>query len=418
MTIPPSELPGRIEAMPGMDRLLPALSGLDPAHLVGGAVRDLLRGADRVDLDLDLDLDVAVEGDARAAARELGARLGGAVIEHERFGTATVTAPGLVVDLAATRRERYPHPGALPEVEPAPLEQDLARRDFTVNAMAAALSPGRLGALTDPHGGVADLESRAIRVLHRDSFRDDPTRLLRAVRYEARLGFAIDPDTERLVRRAAAGGALRAVSGPRVRDELLDLLAEPQAAAAVARLDELALDRSMDPALGADADLVASAALGASETGADRVLAELAALIAAAPAELRSFVERLGLARDERDRVLRAATIAPELARALEPAMRPSEVRALLARAPREALALALAHGAPAEPILRYVSELQGVRLEITGDDLVSAGVPASAAVGRALERTLALKLDGEVAGRDEELRAALELARGERPSA
>lgn len=410
MTIPPSELRGRIEAMPGMERLLPALSGLDPAHLVGGAVRDLLRGADRVDLD------VAVEGDAGAVARELGARLGGAVIEHERFGTATVTAPGLVVDLAATRRERYPHPGALPEVRPAPLEHDLARRDFTVNAMATALSPGRLGALTDPHGGVADLESGAIRVLHGDSFRDDPTRLLRAVRYEARLGFAIEPDTERLARGAAAAGALRAVSGPRVRDELLDLLAEPQAAAAVARLAELGLDRSMDPALEADADLVASAALGASETGADRVLAELAALIAPAPAALRGFVERLGLARDGRDRVLRAATIAPELARALEPARRPSELSALLARAPREALALALAHGAPAEPILHYVSELQRVRLEITGDDLVSAGVPASAAVGRALERTLALKLDGEVAGRDEELRAALELARDEPP--
>jgi len=263
---------------------------------------------------------------------------------------------------------------------------------------------------------VADLESGAIRVLHGDSFRDDPTRLLRAVRYEARLGFAIEPDTERLARGAAAAGALRAVSGPRVRDELLDLLAEPEAAAAVARLAELGLDRSMDPALAADADLVASAALGAAETGADRVLAELAALIAAAPAALRGFVERLGLARDGRDRVQRAAAIAPELARTLAPALRPSEVSALLARVPREALALALAHGAAAEPILHYVSELQRVRLEITGDDLVSAGVPASAAVGRALERTLALKLDGEVAGRDEELRAALELARDEPP--
>src|SRR3954471_22764799 len=117
-----------------MDRLLPALEGLAPAWLVGGAVRDLLLGAPAVDLD------VAIEGDAREVARALATTLGGDAVEHERFGTATVTADGLSVDLASTRRETYPQPGALPDVEPAPLDEDLARRDFTVNAMAASLN--------------------------------------------------------------------------------------------------------------------------------------------------------------------------------------------------------------------------------------------------------------------------------------
>src|SRR5947208_15725938 len=148
-----------------MDRLLPALDALEPGFLVGGAVRDLLLGRGTVDLD------VAIEGDARAVARELAGRLGGEAKEHERFGTATVRAGDLVVDLATTRRETYAEPGALPEVEPSSIEEDLARRDFTVNAMAMRLPDGEI---LDPHKGRADLEGRVIRVLHDRSFVDDP----------------------------------------------------------------------------------------------------------------------------------------------------------------------------------------------------------------------------------------------------
>ncbi len=261
MTAHSGDLGSRIAALPGADRLLPALRGLPPAYLVGGALRDLLRGADAVDLD------VAVEGDAPAAARELAARLEGEAVEHERFGTAIVHAEGIVLDLATTRRERYPRPGALPEVEPASLVEDLARRDFTVNAMAAALAPVELGQLHDPHGGVPDLDAGVVRALHYRSFIDDPTRLLRAVRYEVRLGFAMDPDTEELAREAVAGGALSTVSGPRVRDELLGLLGEPDPAAGAERLRMLGIDRGLHPALGASPDLVAGAVLGA---GRDR----------------------------------------------------------------------------------------------------------------------------------------------------
>lgn len=400
------DLGGRIAALPGADRLLPALRGLPPTYLVGGALRDLLRGADGVDLD------VAVEGDAPGAARELAARLEGEAVEHDRFGTATVRADGIVVDLAATRRERYPSPGALPEVEPAPLVEDLARRDFTVNAMAAALAPAELGRLHDPHGGVADLGSAVIRVLHYRSFVDDPTRLVRAVRYEVRLGFTMDPETEALAREAVDRGALATVSGPRVRDELLALLGEPEPAAGAERLRMLGLDRALHPALSADADLVAGAALGAGETGADRVLAALAALVASAPRELAGWLGDLGLDRDRRERVQRAATRGPDLAEAVADDTPASRLHELLWPEPPEALALALASGAPGEPVLRYLADLRHRRLEITGDDLRAEGVPESPAIGRALESTLRRKLDGEVSGREDELRMAIELAR------
>ena len=408
MTVERRRLAERLRGIPGMGELLPALQGIPRVYLVGGAVRDVLLGARSVDLD------VVVEGDATAVARDVAERLEGDVIVHERFGTATVRAGRLAVDMATARRERYTRPGALPEVEPAPLDDDLGRRDFTVNAMALGLEGDQLGRLHDPHGGCDDLEARAVRILHDESFVDDPTRLLRAVRYESRLGFRMDPETERRARDAIAADALELVSGPRVRDELMDLLAEVEVGRALERTGELGLDRALHPALVVDAELAASAALGALETGADRALAALAALVGHDPIALSEWVESLGLRREARDRALRAAQQAPKLLPALRAVDAPSAIHALLRCEPPETLALALALGAPPRPILDFVGTLATTRLEISGQDLVDAGVPRSPAIGRALEEVLRRKLAGQVAGRAEALRRALELAREE----
>jgi tRNA nucleotidyltransferase (CCA-adding enzyme) len=399
-----ADLRERIRRLPGMDRLLPAVAGLPPVYLVGGAVRDLLRGGDAVDFDL------AVEGDARSVARTLAERLGGAAREHERFGTATVRAPELTFDLATTRTETYDEPGALPRVAEATLAEDLRRRDFTINAMAVALAGDDLGHLYDPHGGLGDLEAGAVRILHPDSFLDDPTRLLRAVRYETRLGFRMDEASERAARAAVAEDALSTVSGARLRDELMDLLGEHEAPAAVERLRDL--DISLDSGLRLDPELVASASLGAAAIGADRALASLAALCVDAPGETAPWVDGLQLEARERDAVLRAAAIAPQVAAELRARERvPSELLDLLGAEPPEALALALGLGAPPEPILRWVTELSHLRLEIGGEDLIAAGIPEGPAIGRALDETLRRKLDGVLSGREQELLAALELA-------
>jgi tRNA nucleotidyltransferase (CCA-adding enzyme) len=403
------QLRERVRRLPGMELLLPALEGLPPAYLVGGAVRDLLRGAGAVDLD------IAVEGDARSVARALAERLSGEAREHERFGTATVRAGDFVCDLATTRREAYDEPGALPRVSPAPLDEDLSRRDFAINAMAVGLTGDDLGHLYDPCGGIGDLEEGLIRVLHDRSFVDDPTRLLRAVRYEVRLGFRMDPATETFARAAAADDALRTVSGARVRDELMDLLGEAQAPVGVRRMHDLGLDRAIHPALAADPELVASASLGAAAIGADRALAALAALCARAPRRLERWLGDLHLTAADRDAVARAVRVAPRLARELRTREhQASQLRGLLGAEPAVALALAMALGAPHEPIVRWVTELRSVQLEITGDDLLAAGVPEGPGLGRALDETLNLKLDGLVSGREEELETALAVA-GER---
>jgi tRNA nucleotidyltransferase (CCA-adding enzyme) len=401
------DLRERVRRMPGMERLLPALEGLEPAYLVGGAVRDLLRGEDPKDVD------IAVEGDARSVGRAVAERLGSDAREYERFGTATVETPDSTYNFATTRQESYDEPGALPRVTPASLAEDLARRDFAINAMAVGVTGDDLGHLYDPFGGVADMEAGVVRVLHERSFLDDPTRLLRALRYATRLGFALDPETERLAREAVAADALSTVSGARIRDELMDLLRETDAPSGIQRMRELEIHSALHPELDPDPELVASAALGATAIGADRGIAALAALIEEAPEKLDLWLGDLHLLAEERDAAARAARVAPRIAMALrEREHSPSELRALLGREPLEALALALALRAPSEPVLRWISDLRPVQLEISGADLLAAGVPEGPALGRALDETLNRKLDGLLSGRDAELETALLLAR------
>jgi tRNA nucleotidyltransferase (CCA-adding enzyme) len=407
MATPSSQLRERVRRLPGMERLLPALEGLPPAYLVGGAVRDLLRDA------APLDLDVAIEGDARSAARAVADRLGCEVREYEGFGTADVILPDELFHFATTREEAYETPGALPRVTPTSLAEDLRRRDFTVNAMAIGLTGDDVGHLYDPYGGLGDLEGHTIRVLHDGSFRDDPTRLLRAVRYATRLDFTLEPETERLAREAVAGDALSTVSGARIGADLMLVLSEDEVGRAVELIRELEIHSALHPELDPDPELVASAALGAAAIGADRAVAALAALVESAPEALDLWLADLSLTADERDAASRAARVAPRIAMALrERDHSPSELRALLGREPLEALALALALRAPSEAVLRWITSLRGVRLEISGDDLLAAGVPEGPAVGRALEETLRRKLDGAVSGRDAELETALQLAR------
>ena len=402
-----TDLRERVRHVSGMDRLLPALEGLPPAYLVGGAVRDLLRGAEPHDVD------IAVEGDARSAARAVADRLGSGAREYERFGTATVETAAGTYNFAGTRQESYDSPGELPRVSAATLADDLRRRDFSINAMALGLTGDDLGHLYDPCGGLPDLEAGVVRVLHERSFLDDPTRLLRAVRYAARLGFELDPETERLAREAVAADALSTVSGARIRDELMDLLREADTPSGIERMRDLEIHTALHPELDPDPELVASAALGATAIGADRGVSALAALVESAPEELDLWLADLHLQADERDAASRAARVAPRIAMALRGRDHsPSELRELLGREPLEALALALALRAPQEAVLRWVTELRGIGLEISGADLLAAGVPEGPAIGRALEETLRRKLDGLVSGREEELDTALMLAR------
>ena len=209
-------------------------------YAVGGAVRDLLRERrSNPDPAGAIDLDLALDGDVIALARSVARRTGAEPVIHDRFLTARLTLDGVAVDLARTRSERYPRPGALPRVRPASIEVDLARRDFTVNAMALVVTGPRRGGLLDPFGGVRDLEGGWIRILHDGAFRDDPTRLLRACRYAARLDARLAPGTARAAARDR--GFLARLTAGRFGEAWRLLLADAAAAPALEAASRLRL---------------------------------------------------------------------------------------------------------------------------------------------------------------------------------
>lgn len=391
----------RLRALPAAGALLAALGDGDEIHLVGGAVRDLLRGEEPVDLDL------VVEGEVGPLARRVAERVGGTVQTHERFGTATVAAGGSLFDLARARAERYPRPGALPDVWPAPLAEDLLRRDFSVHAVALSVGgtdPGQLR--TVPHA-LEDLDARRLRVLHDESFRDDPTRLLRLARYGARLGFAVEARTAELAAAAVHEGALATVSGPRSGRELRLAAGEPDPIAGFTRLGELGVLSALHPQLGFDSDLAARALALLPEDGRRDAVVIAVACLEVSTAEVADLLTSLGFEREESRGARSLRSELEPLAARLSRVARPSEIDALLAgRSPAEA-ALVGALGASA-PVARWLSELRHVRLEIDGDDLRRAGAPEGPALGAGLARARAGRLDGELAGREAELAAAV----------
>jgi tRNA nucleotidyltransferase (CCA-adding enzyme) len=373
-----------LRALPCGARALAAFGPQDGVHLVGGAVRDLLLGRPPREIDL------VVEGDVDAAAE----RLGGTITAHGRFGTATVQTPdGCRFDLVRARRETYLRPGALPEVEPAGLDEDLRRRDVTVNAMAMGFD-GRLEAVP---GALDDLDAGVLRVLHDRSFVDDPTRLWRFTRYAARLGFAVEPRTHALAHAADPS----TVSGDRLGTELRLALREPDPPAALRAARDLnprLLPEGFDP----DPPRLADALDLLPDDGRADLVTLAAATAGVDTRALLDWLDDMGFTAADRDLVAAASrysTGAP-----LRAAATPAEIARAARGAPVEAVALA-----GGENARRWLDDLRHVRLEITGDDLIAAGVAQGPEVGERLRRALDRKLDGEVSGRAAELSAALE---------
>jgi tRNA nucleotidyltransferase (CCA-adding enzyme) len=412
----------KVAGRPGGRELLDLCAGREDVELVGGAVRDLL--LERTPRELDV---VVGEG-SQTLARALASRLPGnaarmpEVTVHERFGTAVVEWIHGRVDIAERRAESYPRPGALPVVRPSGREEDLARRDFTINAIAVPVGGRFAGELRAAEHALEDLAAGRLRVLHERSFLDDPIRLLRLARYGARLHFEAEPQTARLAADAIATGALGTVSGARVGAELWLATEESVPVRAFTELGRLGVLAALGlPAL-FDAQLHSDAEELLPPDGIHEIL-NMAMLFhppgafaeeqrRAAGATMRSFE----FSAETRERVLAAAFEPQALAAGLERAERPSQLRALLAGVPVEAVAIAGALGGARSPQIRaraeaWLGPLRAVGLEIGGADLLAAGLPQGPGIGRRLQAVLDLKLDGELAGgREEELAAALEV--------
>lgn len=361
-------------------------------YLVGGTVRDLMLGRMFVDVDL------AVDGETL----ELAASIGSAQpLSESRFSTLRVSRDGVRYDIARTRSERYPRPGALPEVTPAPIATDLLRRDFTINALALAMTGAEAGTLLAAPGALDDLGRRELAVLHDASFEDDPTRLLRLARYSARLDFAIAPHTRRLASDAVADGALYTISGARIGNELRLLATEPDPVAAFEAVAALGLPWTIDAP-------IARAALEALPADGRPDLLVLA-LVLGSSEQLIDELDRLAFTATDRDAIAEAAR-APDLARRLADVHTRSEIARTVGTSRIETVALASSQGSPSQS-LTWLRDLRHLSLKITGQDLIENGVREGPAIGRALANAKDALMDGTASDRESQLRVALQTA-------
>ncbi len=382
------------------------------AYLVGGMVRDLLLNVP------NFDVDIVIEPAAIPFAEHLSKIFGGAVRTYPQFNTATLTTPdGITIDLVTARTEFYANPAALPEVEYSTIKQDLYRRDFTINTMAIDLVSSRYGQLLDFFNARADLDEGLIRVLYNLSFVEDPTRILRAIRFEQRYHFQIEPETLRFLHNALEHDLLSKVSEERIRAELEQLLAEDNAPHVILRMHELGVLDAVLPGIHLTDDLIRHLRDARdhiswfeqlqTEKRLKRWLVYLLLLASNASAkDLSTWPRRLALAKTEREMLLSFAQAREQLAAGLTDSVSDEQIYEQLREQPLECqAAVAVLHGETIrQHLARYWGNLAHVRVETDGYDLLGLGLKPGPQVGEILRRLHLARLGGQVTNKDEEL--------------
>jgi len=399
------------------------------AYAVGGFVRDLFLGRPNLDLDL------VVEGDGILFAEALAQKLGGRVKAHHKFKTAVVILPdGARVDVATARLEYYEYPAALPTVELSSIKMDLYRRDFTINALAVHLAPESFGKLADFFGSRKDLKERVIRVLHSLSFVEDPTRILRAIRFEQRFAFTIDPQTDRLIRNAIANQFVHKLSGARLFHEMQAILEDDAPLASVKRMAELGLLTAIHPLLSLEerqTDALAQAEkvitwykLLYMEPKPENWRIYFLGLCAGLTEEaVLGVMERFGFSKHHaraflalRNSIRNTAQMIFQWEHRSGP---PSELYFLLKDLPLEGILYLMARN-PVETVQKsislYLTSLRAQKIAITGDDLSALRIAPGPRYAQILKSVTAAMLDGKALSRADQLDLAKRLATDDLP--
>jgi tRNA nucleotidyltransferase (CCA-adding enzyme) len=370
-------------------------------YLVGGVVRDLLLKKTTLDLDL------VVEGDALALARSLAEGKPVKLTTHSRFNTAKLAWQGWSVDIATSRSESYARPGALPDVKPDSIRNDLYRRDFTVNAMAVYLSPDRYGDLLDIYGGVNDLNNRLIRVLHGNSFIDDATRVWRAIRYEQRLGFKIEESTMALLKKNIS--MLDTISGDRIRNELVLVLKEEHPEKALTRVAEMGVLAKVHPALQMDEWLeegLREAQIYNPGKPVPPALSFALLTCRLGTKAIEELVSYLRIPRAIADVMRDTVSIIIEEQLLAQPGIAPSRIYDQLhGYSPQAIMAVSIATDSEtAQAHIRlYLDKLRYIKTSMNGHDLIRLGIPEGPRVKEVLRKLLYARLDGKVTSREGE---------------
>jgi tRNA nucleotidyltransferase (CCA-adding enzyme) len=387
------------------------------AYLVGGTVRDLLRG------ERNLDIDIVIEGDGITFAKALGEKLSARVKTHERFNTAQVIKDKIKLDVATARTEYYESPAALPKVETSSIKKDLYRRDFTINTLAIKLNLRDFGLLIDFFGGQRDLREKTVRVLHNLSFIEDPTRAFRAIRFSERFNFKIGKHTESLIKSAGTMNLFERLSGPRLYEELLLLFHETEPSRTLKRLSDLGLLKVIHPSLVFNEELEATMksmyetlswfSLLFLEEKTDRgILFLMAVLTALKDEETKAAVERLVPSPKIRDLIIRGIPLAREVLKKL-PLNEPVETYNLLSKLKLETILLAMAISKDRQKqkvISYYLTELRKAKTILTGEDLKLLGIQPGPLYSQILKKLLEERLRGHLKSREDEERFVKDL--------
>ncbi|MBI4533287.1 MAG: CBS domain-containing protein [Candidatus Melainabacteria bacterium] len=383
------------------------------AYAVGGCVRDLFLSVSNFDLDF------VVEGSAIELAQVLEkaypSRLQ-LVAKHDRFQTATLVfhaASKREVDVSTARTEFYEFPAALPTVEASGLRQDLFRRDFTINALAICLNPGRFGELIDYFGGLQDLEAKTVRILHPFSFIEDPTRIVRAARFAARLGCRLDPRTRQQAVRAIAMGIFDDLGGVRIRTELKLILESPQRLKALDLLGELGgrlayLDSKLEYGPVVRQVLRRAERLLSRYTTSQEWVVYLGVLLSQLDTvRLDAVMERLHLSNEQKEYIAKGLVL-PSKISTMSFQIKRSEIYALCYGHSLVSLAIAASVAQPGSPLRRmiklYLEELRHVNVFLSGADLIKMGFSPGPQIGQVVGQLREAKLDGVVVNLDEEI--------------
>jgi len=382
------------------------LEGVDRVYVVGGIVRDLIIGREPGDVDL------SVVGDAGTFAAELATRTGTPAPTESQFLTFKIDTGGSIdgissIDIVTARSETYAEPAALPEVSPSNVENDLSRRDLTVNSIAISLSARDWGTLVDPSNGFGDIMRKRIKVLHESSFTDDPTRMFRAVRYSTRLGFSIDSRTEDLISKSLQN--IDHLSGTRIRNEFDLILTEDTRVESLEMCEKLGILAAISPGL-----RVGTRGLQVLEELAKdgKLSSDIQDLLALATFglnkdEAKQTVQRLAETSDWGESILGNAELAKTVTVLDQTDLRPSEVVEILGNIPLASIRAYIEAGPPLPRrgrLVDYIETLRFVKPEISGDDLLDIGIPQGPTIGELLDIVRRSRLDGQVKSRQEEL--------------
>jgi len=386
-----------------------------PVYLVGGFLRDLILGVK------NFDLDITVEGSGIVFAGKLAKKLKSRIKIHQRFGTATlILKDRLKIDIATSRKESYPWNASLPIVTPGSLREDLKRRDFTINAMAVSITQGLGRKLIDPFGGKDDLAERKIRILHDLSFQDDPTRILRAVRFEQRFDFKIERKTLELLKQAVSSGLLHKVNAHRIRDDLILMLKEDNPSKQIRRLEGLAGLSFISPKLkpgkptydlfkAIDKEVAWFTKNFPSRRQLDIWLIYFTALLKPLSlAEIKKITHKLALRKGEEKRIISYRKSYQKLISCLSKRrVFPARIFSLLEPLSYETIILL---GATSQNrylqghIADFIEIYNGMRLYVSGDDLHGLGVLPGPIYQEIFAKVLAAKLNAKVATFQDEL--------------